>query len=325
MFRPTIHAEAGVEQQKNPTGNLANLKVFVFQPDKEFYSYPFEKKLQILEERIYLAKKSLGVNCVKTGKTEATTTDKSESFWAKKKAGFFKKKTPTKDMSGQWQESSAPTAIFIAPEYLFKDFSKICFDRYYSQEQKKEFKKKLAELSLDTNMLLVPGTICWFKKTEDENYYRNTAYFFYRGDIQKYKKKYPHTCYDFDYANEGFLNLMDLRRLYFKANISDPSVKDFGLKIGVEICYDSVQGSLASYIHENNSPIDMQLIIADGAKDPIVVQQDGMFFIKVERKASDTEIGTIKLHESDNKSVKLEPALSLGSIETSDLTCFQFK
>ena len=155
--------------------------------------------------------------------------------------------------------------------------------------------------------------------------YRNTAYFFYRGDLQKYKKRNPHTNYDFDYTNEGFLNLMDLRRVYFKSGQLDTPVKNyFGLKIGIEICFDSVQGELVDFIKTNNLSIDVQLIIADGAKKPVLVKQEGVLFVKLERNPLQTEIGTII--KIDNKHVELKPAIALGKLEEEDdLTCFQFK
>ncbi|OCH98642.1 hypothetical protein A8135_11200 [Legionella jamestowniensis] len=321
MFRSYVFSEA-----VNQAGNQGNIKVFTFQPEEAFYFYPFEKRLQILEERIQLAKKSLNENA---GKAETAWLDKKQAKprFAMTRTKFFKK-----NLSQVVQEKCKPTsmpqpsAIFVAPEYLFKDFSELCYKRYYSQQQKKTFKRKLTELSLDTNMLLVPGTICWYKKAKvnQENYYRNTAYFFYQGRIQKYIKKNPHTTFDFDFVDEGFLNPLDFRRRYFKANEKESSVKDFGIKIGIEICYDSIQGELFNFIRKNNVKIDMQLIIADGAKKPVLVQQEGLFYVKLERNREDTKIGTIVINEQDNQTVEIKPALPLACIEE-DLMCFQFK
>ena len=210
----------------------------------------------------------------------------------------------------------------MAPEYLFKDLSQFCHKRYYTQQQKNEFKNKLKELSIGTDMLLVPGTICWYKnaKSDPYPYYRNTAYFFYHGQVQKYKKRYPHSSYDFDYTDEGFLNFMDLRRVYFKSGQYDEPIKDFlGCKIGIEICLDSVYGSLCSL----KEPLHIQLIIADGAKDFIPVKQDGVLLIKLERNKDETKIGTLQTSSSEDYKVKLKPAIPL-EIED-DLTCLQFK
>ncbi|HHF7349353.1 TPA: hypothetical protein ACPSKE_002557 [Legionella feeleii] len=296
---------------------IDSLQVFAFQPEESFYSYPFDERLRLLEERILLAKRYLAK------KEGGNTSKQSPSFWAKSKLEAFKN---TLSGSGVKQAEQPPRAIFVAPEYLFKNLSEFCYKRYCTQEQKNQFKKRLQALSVDTDMLIVPGTMCWYKKGADqENYYRNTAYFFYRGDLQKYKKRNPHTNYDFDYTNEGFLNLMDLRRVYFKSGQLDTPVKNyFGLKIGIEICFDSVQGELVDFIKTNNLSIDVQLIIADGAKKPVLVKQEGVLFVKLERNPLQTELGTII--KIDNKHVELKPAIALGKLEEeNDLTCFQFK
>lgn len=296
---------------------INSLQVFAFQPEENFYSYPFDERLTLLEERILLAKRYLAK------KEEGNTGKQSTVFWAKSKLEAFKNTLSGSDRTKQAEQP--PRAIFVAPEYLFKNLSEFCYKRYCTQEQKNKFKKRLQALSVDTDMLIVPGTMCWYKKGSDqENYYRNTAYFFYHGDIQKYKKRNPHTNYDFDYTNEGFLNLMDLRRVYFKSGQLDTPVKNyFGLKIGIEICFDSVHGELVDFIKTNSLSIDVQLIIADGAKKPVLVKQEGVLFIKLERDPQQTEIGTIiKI----DKQVELKPTISLGKLEEeNDLTWFQFK
>lgn len=135
-------------------------------------------------------------------------------------------------------------------------------------------------------MVIVPGTICWYKKSKSEsnNYFRNTAYFFYHGQVEKYKKRYPHGMFDFDYTDEGFLDLLDFRRSYFKSGYQDNPVKDFsGMKIGVEICYDSVQSSLSQHVLATKEVINIQLIIADGANEAVHVSTPGTLLIKVEK------------------------------------------
>lgn len=325
MFRPYTFPET-----VNQANLQENFKVFTFQPEEAFYFYPFEKRLQILEERVQLAKKSLKENTPNAGKAETTRRynekEQANPRCAMTRMKFFKKKL-SQEEKYQPMPMSFPSAIFVAPEYLFKDFSELCYKRYYTQQQKNNFKRKLIELSFDTNMLLVPGTICWYKKAKanQENYYRNTAYFFYRGHVQKYMKKNPHTTFDFDFVDEGFLNLMDARRRYFKSDEHESSIKDFGIKIGVEICYDSVQGELFNVIKKNNIKIDMQLIIADGAKKPVLVQQEGLFYVKLERNRRDTKIGTIVVTEQNNQTIGIKPALPLACIEQDDLMCFKFK
>ncbi|WP_019216606.1 hypothetical protein [Legionella tunisiensis] len=162
--------------------SLDSLQVFAFQPEENFYSYSFDERLRIVEERILLAKRYLAK------KEEGNTSKQSTLFWAKSKLEAFK---GTRSGNGTKQAAQPPTAIFVAPEYLFKNLFEFCYKRYCTQEQKNEFKRRLQVLSVDTNMLIVPGTMCWYKKddSDHENYYRNAAYFFYRGNIQKYKKE----------------------------------------------------------------------------------------------------------------------------------------
>lgn len=317
MPSKTIMAPERAQTNVNP---IDFLKVFAFQPEEDFYSYSFDKRLKILEERILLVKKFL------PKKWADEDNKKSRLFWAKNKLDILKGTLSGAKHADQSQkQDEPPTTLFVAPEYLFKNLSEFCYKRYFTQEQKNEFKRRLKELSVDTDMLIVPGTICWYKKakSDQEIYYRNTAYFFHRGKVQKYKKRNPHTNYDFDYTDEGFLNPMDLRRVYFKSGQLDALVKDYaGFKIGIEICYDSVHGELFDFVKANKVPIDVQLIIADGARKPVLVKQEGVLFIKLERNVDETEIGTII--KADNK-VGLRPAMVLGNLEEKDLTCFQFK
>ncbi|WP_162262396.1 nitrilase-related carbon-nitrogen hydrolase [Legionella brunensis] len=299
----------------------SGMRVFIFQPDENFYMSPFDKRLKLLEEQIIFAKKSL-LEIKEDNHLGSNVAIKSSLFWIKNKLGTSKRKFDTENSPEQ--QPAPPSAIFVAPEYLFKDFSKLSYERYYTQAQKNAFKSLLAELSRDTDMLIVPGTICWHKnaKLDQSTYYRNTAYFFYHGDIQKYKKRYPHTNYDFDYVDEGFLNLMDLRRMSFKTGDNDSLVKDyFGLRVGIEICYDSVQKSLSNYVKKNNTSLHIQLVIADGAKKSVFVNRDGVFFIKIEKNKHETQLGTIKVKVKEE--TELEPAILLSCTE--ELSCFQLK
>ncbi|WP_019216607.1 hypothetical protein [Legionella tunisiensis] len=118
--------------------------------------------------------------------------------------------------------------------------------------------------------------------------------------------------------------MMDLRRVYFKSGQRDTLVKNyFGLKIGIEICFDSVRGELFDFVKTNQISIDVQLIIADGAKKPVLVRQEGVLFIKVEKNPQETQIGT--LIQVDNKRVGLKPAIAGRLEEENDLTWVQFK
>ncbi|MCE0721816.1 MULTISPECIES: hypothetical protein [Legionella] len=306
------------EQSDSFSSEPAHFKVFVFQPDEYFFSSSFEERLNILERRIVLAKKYVQDN-IETKTNNQSNKNKKSKFQF---INFLRKHNEEKQL-----KYPTPTAIFVAPEYLFKDQSELCYKRYYSQTQKNTFKNKLKELSMDTDMLIVPGTFCWYKKAKNDsnNYYRNTAYFFHRGHVEKYKKRHPHTNYDFDYADEGFLNFMDERRRFFKSGMQDSIVKDFsGMRFGIEICYDSVQRTLSDFVHDHDVSLNVQLIIADGAEKSTSVTRAGTLFIKVEKEANKTEIGTITRNHSDDN-VSIQPAIGLGNIEEQDLTCFKFK
>ncbi|STY30021.1 Uncharacterised protein [Legionella wadsworthii] len=311
-------------QLNPPVDGRGDIKVFVFQPDGHFLSSSFTERLHLLETRILLAKKSLEEEGNLENTIPGDKIKKSKRSWS-----IFSKKqnqSKEKNKSANTLIEKPPKAIFVAPEYLFKDESQFSFKKYYTQGQKNEFKTKLQELSLDTDMLIVPGTICWYKKAKSEsnNYFRNTAYFFYHGQVEKYKKRYPHGMFDFDYTDEGFLDLLDFRRSYFKSGYQDNPVKDFsGMKIGVEICYDSVQSSLSQHVFATKEVIHVQLIIADGANEAVHVTTPGTLLIKVEKNPSLTEIGTIQCTDSDDVN-KLQPAFSLGDAGVKDLTCFKF-
>ncbi|WP_454782284.1 hypothetical protein [Legionella sp. WA2022007384] len=305
------------------SSEFANFKVFVFQPDEHFFASSFEERLNILEKRIILAKKAMQE---KVGhETEINNPpDKSKKSRLPWFINF--KALKKEEKQAKPPKIPMPPAIFVAPEYLFKDQSELCYQKYYSQAQKNLFKKRLQELSMDTDMLIVPGTFCWYKKAkhDSKNYYRNTAYFFHRGHVEKYKKRYPHTHYDFDYVDEGFLNYMDLRRNFFKSGMEDALVKDFsGMKLGIEICYDSVQSALSNFVNETNMPLDVQLIIADGAEKHNPVARPGTLFIKVEKNANQTEIGTIINTPDDT--IGIQPAIFLDDVEEKDLKSFKFR
>ncbi|KTD43083.1 hypothetical protein [Legionella parisiensis] len=315
----TANCKTAPEQSNSFSRESAHFKVFVFQPDENFFSSSFEERLNILEKRVVLAKKYLQDSIEKKTNNHSDKSKKSKFQFI----NFSSKKKEEKQLNDA--KTRPPKALFVAPEYLFKDQSELCYKRYYSQAQKNAFKNKLKELSMDTDMLIVPGTFCWYKKAKNEpnNYYRNTAYFFHRGHVEKYKKRHPHTNYDFDYADEGFLNFMDLRRGFFKAGMQDSIVKDFsGMKLGIEICYDSVQRALSDFVNDNHMSLNVQLIIADGAEKSTLVTQTGALFIKVEKEANKTEIGTISRNHSDGN-FGIQPATFLGTIEEHDLSCFK--
>jgi len=141
---------AKINPDNGSTTISTQFKVYLFQPTPPFYESPFEARLKELEEHIELAQKD---------------------FKETQSKGFIK-------------------AIFIAPEYLFKDFSKSGKERYFSQEQKNNFKKALIRLSKNCDLILAPGIICWQKSSKDNQkpYYRNMIYFVHQATVMKYRK-----------------------------------------------------------------------------------------------------------------------------------------
>ncbi|PWY55451.1 hypothetical protein DGG96_11775 [Legionella qingyii] len=106
--------------------------------------------------------------------------------------------------------------------------------------------------------------------------------------------------------------------------MNDTLVKDFsGLKLGIEICYDSMQSALSHFVNDNNMSLDVQLIIADGAEKPTLVTRPGTLFIKVEKQANQTVIGMIT--NTSNATFDIQPAIFLGCVEENDLMCFKFR
>lgn len=76
---------------------IDSFQVFAFQPEESFYSYPFDERLRLLEERILFAKRYLAK------KEEENTSKHSTSFWAKSKLEAFKN-----TLSGSGVKQAAP-------------------------------------------------------------------------------------------------------------------------------------------------------------------------------------------------------------------------
>lgn len=288
-------AETKVEQpEADSLLDTSNFRLFVFQPDEKFYHLNFEDRLKLLEEKIIAAQKYI-LN----------------------------------------QHNPGLKAIFVAPEYLFKDLSKLGEERYFSHDQKKKYIEKLAQLSKNDNMILAPGTLCWRKQGKDPNddnyYYRNAIYYFYQGEVKKYKKANPHEAFDYDYLSEETIKFGE--SLFKRGN--DPYItKIGGLSIGTEICYDHTLGRLdyklgheKIFSNKNDSPkIDLHLIVADGVNEVKLLNGHGILTIKIERRPDEFRdvIGT-NIEENPNLvRMRLDPAEMTDSID-SDLKIFKFK
>lgn len=253
--------------------------LFVFQPNANFYDMPFETRLKVLERKILASETYLKNNIRNT------------------------------EVKG----------LFVAPEYLFKDFSKKGPERYYTHAQKKIYQQRLKTLSEKCELVIAPGTINWCKpsKADGHTYYRNSVYFFHHGNMQRYKKIHPWRLSDYDYVAKG----QTLEKRWFRSGIRDESIKEINdLKIGIEICLDHDNHTLLDRVMLANKKIDIHLVIADGTLDKHMVKQAGILYIKVERLpyTFSNTIGTINHSfrvDQTQRSISLEP----------DLDCYDFK
>lgn len=255
----------------------SQFKVYIYQPDASFYETPFEVRLKKLENHIELAKKNL---------LETTTN------------GLIK-------------------AIFIAPEYLFKDFTKIGKERYFSQGQKNKFKETLIALSQNSDLILAPGTICWQKNSKENQrpYYRNMIYFVHQGTVMKYRKSNPHLNFDLEFSG-GKLS----QHPFFKKGHKDSNVITInGLNIGVEICLDNCKNQIAET--EAASKVDAHIIVADKLPEVQLLPLSGTLTVKVERTPEyKTFVG---IQEKKYNEVELQKADSIDQL-AQDLQCYTF-
>lgn len=224
---------------------IDNLLIFIFRPEDIFYTMTFADKIKILEEKIVAAKRYLN--------------NVAHNLEAK--------------------------SIFVAPEYLFKDFSEKLGNRYYRHDEKKLFKQHLMDISLDTDLILAPGTICWKKesKRDKQIYYRNIIYFFHRGDVKKYKK-FNSWLSDADYYDK----LKGSETFYHHSSKphtqkSDDNLIEFnGISIGVEICYDNCANQLEKSPLAKNKLL-LHLIVAAGLSGVNFLKKNGIITVKVDQ------------------------------------------
>lgn len=280
------------------------IRLFVFQPNLAFYRRTsFKKRLAILEHKINIVKKYLQENM---------------------------------------ESDSQFKNIFVAPEYLFKDFSKKLTERYYSHKQKEIYIETLEKLSKDTDLIIAPGTICYSKisKKDNETYFRNVIHFFHRGEIKKYKKANPSSDYDYDYMEGDEA----IKSLYYRGDgqklgqeADSPIININNMCIGIEICMDNNKRYLSETIHDKypEVKIDFHLIVADGVLSANLLEQHGLPYAKVERNTKNlpTIIGTVKILEnSELGNIKLicpnEELLLINHKDDNksddDLKCYQF-
>ncbi|GEM_PF-5612720 len=267
--------------------NFSDIRLIVFQPGSTFYEEPFDVRLQILEGQIQKAAHYL-----------SEQTDSSKLKW-----------------------------MFVAPEYLFKDFSKTTVDRYYSQEQKKKFTARLSELSKQyPNMVIVPGTFCWKK----ENRFRNSAYLFHNGQFERYKKTKP-SLSDYDYLSGTTVSLGDARLKFFNKdgkNPNSPIKITNDLIIGIDICLDNkyliAQHTFLQQFKDKKMTV--QLVIADGLKEERYMEQPNLLFAHIERQEKDSLIGIVKETDFPPIPTQIEqPSPSDIDVIDENLRVYRFK
>lgn len=186
--------------------------------------------------------------------------------------------------------------VFVAAEYLFKKFNEKGQNRYFTVDEKRIFKQEIGLLSKGSNLIIIPGTICWFKTKDKDglNYFRNTAYLFYNGTVSKYHKRHL-ACSDDDFFNEKNKNLAaSLKR--FKTSKHSSPILSIGEKIiGMEICLDHANSRLSTAIKKlekkgRDTKLNMHLILADCMQvEPFIA--DNIVFVKVERLRSNASLG----------------------------------
>lgn len=203
--------------------------------------------------------------------------------------------------------------MFVSVDYLFKKLNKKGVKRYYDEKKKERYIATLKSLSLNTDMIIAPGTICWRKMDKETGhaYFYNMIHFFYRGEVKSYKKSYPHPA-DFDFLTnkKGLLSTM-----HFVSGEDDaPIVNINGIRFGVEICLDNAYKHLYYRQNKYTNPylvtssteqkalsIDIHLLVADGIRRTNFLNQPRTLMVKVERtpKYKD-QIGTLFV-SSDKK------------------------
>lgn len=221
-------------REKNESNDL---HVYVYQPNEDFYHMNFQKRLQILCEKIAQAHEHFKANSFETDR-----------------------------------------ALFIAPEYLFKDFSKVGPERYYSEADKEDYLKALINLSLKYNMIIAPGTMCWKKEHENQFYYQNAMYLINAGKVHEYKKYNPYPPQDYDFGKDN--NYFKYAKFFSRGNLNN-MVEINGLNIGIEICYDNFKNTLKS--SKNTDKLDIHLIVADGLTELKLLDVANITTIKIEK------------------------------------------
>lgn len=214
-----------------------DLHVYVYQPNEDFYHMNFQKRLQLLCEKITQAQEHFKANSCETDR-----------------------------------------ALFVAPEYLFKDFSKVGPERYYSEADKQDYLKGLITLSLKYNMIIAPGTICWKKEHESQLYYQNAMYVICAGQVHEYKKYNPYPPQDYDFGKDN--NYFKYAKFFARGNLNN-MIEVNGLNIGIEICYDNFKGTLKS--SKNTHKLDIHLIVADGLTELKLLDVANITTIKIEK------------------------------------------
>lgn len=237
--------------------------------------------------------------------------------------------------------------IFVAPEFLFKNFKKQASERYYSKGEKNLFKQTLIDLSKDTDLILAPGTICWKNrsKTDHQVYFRNMIYFVHRGTVTKYRKYNTapsETDFWSDYqGNAGYVTGIEhfyrkghfYKRDLFSYYVSDNNVVTIGdLIIGIEICNDNNNEQLKTCLNKGNQKVELHLIVAGGLPEVQILKEKALLTVKIDANHNwDKFPKTISL---DNQSAETNtiktynnPVKTTGELVRieDNLECHQFK
>ncbi len=242
------HFSNRIENQSN-TEKPEEIVVYAFEPKQSFYDLSFDEKLKIVDRKIVLA--------------DADFRDKYSSH--KKSAG-----------------------VFVAPEYLFKNLSKPRGpERFHNHQEKKQFIERMQKRAKESDLVLIPGTICWRKPSKKDQTvrYRNTSYLFYKSVTQKYKKQNETLDSDLDYIVEKNFEIFGKLHMLFKVGGGKPIRQIGPLRIGMEICLDNLRNNLYKQIGESEQ-IDLHLIIADGVKNPRCLRRNNLPMVKIERNSA---------------------------------------
>jgi len=148
--------------------------------------------------------------------------------------------------------------IFLAPEHLFRRSSA---QMALHQAEKDEIMRALRAISArHGDAMIVPGTIVWREETGLARLLRrrfearNTAYVFQHGQvIHNYNKHH----------DAGELTQIEMQECTFRAGQKLGVFKCWGLRFGLEICFDHKHSTLYNQLQaKGESPVDVHLVVS---------------------------------------------------------------